>query len=687
MPFLQTRPPSCKRAAACAALLGALLCALLIPMPAAAQPAPRKTTRAKAAQARPGKAAPARKGPAKTAPAKKTTAQAAPVQAVDPNVTARVAAAGKAHPRLFLAQGQEEALKAKIDGEPLLKGVFGQIAQASDEMMALPPVVYKKEGRRLLEQSRTALRRMSHLAFMARLTGEPRYVARAQKEMLAAAAFTDWNPSHFLDVAEMTAAMAIGYDWLYDRLDPGARATIRKAIVEKGLKTSFTSRWPVTATNNWGQVCHGGLVMGAVAVLDDEPALAAQVIDRALKNVHFSTDAYKPDGTYPEGPGYWGYGTSFNVLLIEALATGLGTDFGLSQAQGFMQTADYYLHAHGPTGDSFNYSDCGVGGGVEPAMFWFAAQLKQPNLLWQQQRELQQDLRRRVRGAGSDDRLLPFLLIWTAPLKGIEKPAELHRQGQGETAIAMHRTGWDENATYIALKGGSPSASHGHMDIGSFVMEADGVRWATDLGMQSYNSIESRGMSLWDFKQDGQRWTIFRLNNFSHGTLVVDGKLQNIAGFAKITRFAPGGAMPHSVLDMTPVYAGQLAEAQRGLALLGGKAALVQDELKALDHDTEVRWAMLTGAQADLQGDRALLTSNGKRLELRVLEPANAKLEIYPTNPPPADYDAKNPGTQLVGFKVKMAATAKRRIVVLLTPGPASGKAPEIKPLAEWQDQ
>ena len=30
--------------------------------------------------------------------------------------------------------------------------------------------------------------------------------------MLAIAQFADWNPSHFLDVAEMTMGMAIGYD-------------------------------------------------------------------------------------------------------------------------------------------------------------------------------------------------------------------------------------------------------------------------------------------------------------------------------------------------------------------------------------------------------------------------------------------------------------------------------------------
>ena len=27
--------------------------------------------------------------------------------------------------------------------------------------------------------------------------------------------FTDWHPKHFLDVAEMTTALALSYDWLY----------------------------------------------------------------------------------------------------------------------------------------------------------------------------------------------------------------------------------------------------------------------------------------------------------------------------------------------------------------------------------------------------------------------------------------------------------------------------------------
>jgi hypothetical protein len=49
------------------------------------------------------------------------------------------------------------------------------------------------------------------LAMAYHLSGDVEHVRRCEKEMLAAARFSDWNPSHFLDVAEMTFALAIGF--------------------------------------------------------------------------------------------------------------------------------------------------------------------------------------------------------------------------------------------------------------------------------------------------------------------------------------------------------------------------------------------------------------------------------------------------------------------------------------------
>jgi hypothetical protein len=584
------------------------------------------------------------------------------------------------HPRLFFRDTEKAALQAKINGDWLLKAVFEQVRAGADAMCGREPLKREMRGRRLSSAWRCH-HRVAYLAFMFRMTGERAYLNAAKQDMLEAAAFEDWNPSHFLDVAELTTALAVGYDWLYNELEPDARQQIRSAIVEKGLRTSLKPRSWSIATNNWNQVCHGGLVLGALAVLEDEPELAEQVIVRALRAVPRAMAEYEPDGVHPEGPGYWRYGTSYNLLLIDALESVLGSDFGLTKSQGFMNTGEFYLHAAGPTGLFFNYSDSSAGGGVTPAMHWFAARKGAPSLLWQEKEELA-----RIANAetSSGERMLPFLLLWAEPVGDIPEPARLHWQGDGRTPVAFHRSGWDPEATFVAIKGGSASTSHAHMDAGSFVLDMEGVRWALDLGAQSYNSLESLGINLWDKTQNSERWTVFRLNNFSHNTLVVDSQLQQFRGNAPIVAFSDDKKAPYTIVDLTPVYEGQLARVRRGVRL-AGRSVLVQDELEMLEHSTTVRWGMATHADVMLSGDRtAMLKQDGRTIALRVLAPKDVALTIYDMEVPPQEYDAKNPNTRMVGFEVAIGPGSAEMLAVFLEPGAGENDTPAVIPLENW---
>lgn len=597
----------------------------------------------------------------------------------------RIEAAPKSHPRLFLDTDRAEAMKRKIAADPLLAKALAHVKACADAIERAEPIRRKKVGKRLLGVSRTCLKRVLYLAFAYRMSGEARYLERAQEEMLAVSAFPDWNPSHFLDVAEMTAGLAIGYDWLHSVLDPTARALIREAIVEKGLKTSIGGAWWVSTTNNWNQVCHGGLCLGALAVLEDEPGLATQIIARATKHLPRAMGEYAPHGAYPEGPGYWKYGTTYNVLLIDALQSVLGTDFGLAESKGFLPSADYYVHVTGPTGLFFNYSDCGTKGGVAPAMYWFAAKRGDPSLLCRERTALDHFLRGPRASATGAKRLFPFLLIWAPPVTDVAPPSRRHFRADGRTPLAIHRSSWEDTATFVALKGGSPGSNHAHMDIGSFVMDSDGVRWALDLGAQSYESLESKGIRLWDRRQGSQRWNVFRLNNLAHNTLVVDGKKQIVRGSAAIEDFVDQGPMPHTIVNLSNVYAGQLAAARRGVGLRPDRSVLIQDEIEALDRGTTVRWGMVTRAEVKrLGGGAALLTRSGQRLTLRVLAPAGVKLEIYETARPPAPYDHPNRGTRMIGFKVQLAASARQRLTVCLTPGTVKVNESEVRPFTDW---
>jgi hypothetical protein len=600
-------------------------------------------------------------------------------------VAGRLAQLPAAHPRLFLARGAEVALKQQIAASPLMSRLQVDLLAEAERELRSEPVKHEKIGRRLLDKSRTALSRVLHLGLAWRLTGEKKYLERARAELVAVAKFSDWNPSHFLDVAEMTTAVGIGYDWLHAELDEPTRKLLRDAIVEKGLKASLKSNSWTKSRNNWNQVCNGGMVVGALAVAESEPALAAQLIARAVKTVPVSMHEFAPDGAYPEGPGYWGYGTTYNVILISALQSTLGTDFGLTQQPGFLATADYFLHVTGPSGLYFNYSDCGRGGqGVAPAMFWFAAQRREPYLLWSEWAKVEgAEERRSKRSSRSGrERTAPLLLLWMAPNQPKPvRPAALSWTAQGPNPVAFHRSSWDTSASFVAIKGGSPSLNHAHMDVGAFVMDADGLRWADDLGMQDYNSLESKGVDLWGKTQGAERWRIFRLGTSSHNVLMVDGQMQRVEGDARIVVGKPG----RTVVDLTAIYQGQLAQARRGVVLQADRTVRVQDEVKALNKTAAVRWAMVTTAEVKVDGaGQATLSQSGKKLAFRVLEPADAKLKIYPTDPPPSPLDAKNPGTRMLGFEVQVPAGGAQRLVVQLVPQTAAAAAVPVTPLAEW---
>ncbi len=598
-------------------------------------------------------------------------------------IQARLAQTTAEHPRL-LASGAELAALRTTALPPQAAELAAGVIRDAKAMLAVAPITRKQEGRRLLGQSRRCLKRCLTLAMAYHLTGDDAYAKRGQEEMLAVAGFSDWNPSHYLDVAEMTLGMAIGYDWLYHQLDPAARAAIRDAILAKGVRVPWENPkyagWS-KAGNNWGQVCHAGMVAGALVTREDDPELAAKTVERALRDVTVSLRAFAPKGSYPEGPGYWNYGTSFNVVLVASLESVFGTSFGLDLAPGFATTAEYVPLVYGPSGQSFNYADGGAGRGPQEVLHWFAKRYDRPDWLLHEDEILAAYLPRMgsARSAESDgERLLPLALLWMqASPAQMDIRLPLNWQSEGHVPITLHRSSWtDPNASFVGIKAGSPSASHGHMDIGSFVFDADGLRWAIDLGAESYHGIESRGMNLWSSAQDSDRWKIFRLNNTSHNTLVIDGALQYVKGQAKIVGFSDQGDFPHTVVDMSDVYRNQVKTAFRGVAMLASGEVLIQDHLTGGKPGTKVRWGFLTkGKPESLAAPAVTLLSGKKSLRVTRLTPEETVWQAFESARPPQEWDTPNPNSCILGFEAVFPESGELKLAVLLTPGSRSAES------------
>ncbi len=589
------------------------------------------------------------------------------------------------HPRILLFEGEEEIIKKSVEANPVWKEMHEAILAESDAIIGLTPVERELTGRRLLGKSREALRRIFYLSYSYRMTGEDKYFQRAEKEMLAAAGFSDWNPSHFLDVGEMTMALAIGYDWLYHELSPGSREIIREAILKKGLEPSFDPdyNWFLDAEHNWNQVCNAGMTYGAIAIYEDYPELAKEVIDRAYSTITLAKADYEPDGAYPEGYGYWKYGTSFNVMFLSAVDKIWPGRFNYDDYPAFVETGSFVKNMLAPSGICYNWGDNGAGGNLSPAMFWFAEKNNQPSLLWKEKFFLDRD----DYGRFTNDRLLPGIMIWgkDIPFDAIVEPDyDLYVAG-GKMPLALMRTSWtDTDAIYLGFKGGSPSVNHGHMDVGSFIFETDGVRWAIDLGAQGYHSLESLGMNIWGRTQDAERWTVYRLNNYSHSTLTVNGELQRVDGYAKIDRYSDDPGFSFGISDISSLYSTTLESVTRGAGIVDREYLVIRDELSTGPDPAVVRWQMLTGADVTVTGNNsATLALEGKTLDIRVDSPSDIKMTTW-SSQPGTEWDVSNPGTILVGFEVTVPANSRETFDVKFIPGSSDTDADLYRNLADW---
>jgi Heparinase II/III-like protein len=251
--------------------------------------------------------------------------------------------------------------------------------------------------------------------------------------------------------------------------------------------------------------------------------------------------------------------------------------------------------------------------------------------------------------------------------------------------IVTFRGAWnDRDALFAGFKAGDNKANHSHLDLGSFVFDALGKRWAVDLGAENYNLPGYFGK---------QRWTYYRLRAEGQNALVLNPGAdpdQDPSAAARLERFESKPARAFAIADLTPAYAKHARSVRRGIALLGRQRLLVQDEVRA-DAPVDAWWFMHTPAEIDVSADghTAILKQGDATLRAELLSPEKAKFETRSAEPLPSspnpEHQNRNEGIRKL--TVHVADLRELRLAVLLTPqrnALTALPAPPTRKLAEW---
>ncbi|KAG8920148.1 hypothetical protein FRC02_001140 [Tulasnella sp. 418] len=619
-------------------------------------------------------------------------------------------------PRIVAPAYKWEALPNLIANDPYMKAWNDSIIALAQKFDPMDPVPYLIDGglgkSGVLDVAREVKQRVKAFAYAYKATGQTMWADRAWRELHNASgkgtqpfgeAGNNWNTQHFLDVAEFTAAFAIGYDWLYDVWTDDQKTLIRTAIIDLGLKYGVAAYggegygWWRNVNGNWNCVCNGGLTLGALAILgDDTSGVAEQILGLTVPNAALNCgQGPSTDGTWSETANYWYFGTTAHAEMASSLLSATGSTYDLLDSNPtFADTGRFHIYVSGNQ-QMFDYGDHGPNkfSTTANSMIFYGSQYNKPvYTLFQRDRP--------------DSHGDPWAIFWYDPAvtgawwNGLQLD---HYFDDPLDVWTSMRSSWTDNTgLYVAMKAGNHTGhqAHGNLDAGDFVIDAMGVRWAGELGSGDY--LADGYFSGED--QASERWLYYRTRTEGQNTLVLGHQNQVVSantpskfessGTAQgsSTVFdVPGDSTAYFTTDLTATYSG--VSIKRGIRLINGrKQVLLQDDITGAT--TEVQWRMHTNATIALSGPSATLTLEGKTMQVSILNPPEGAAfqtlaaERYPDDPafPAGQSDQPNPGVSVLAITLPAGSYNLQVLFNPQWPGMAASdfKTPGFIALDSW---
>ncbi len=443
----------------------------------------------------------------------------------------------RAHPYLLFSAEEKPAMLQRIKEDRHSAEVFEKfllegrrLLNATVEIDTPPPremhtrYVGADDYRRWLTSHLNAA---FTLAFIYQMTGDDRYVAKAFYHANLVCAQENWMQTpHQFDViysrvwpygakddevaftfditaSATTQQMAFIYDWLYTALPKAQRDRLRGALLEKAImrvRGNYEYLWWATAYKcNWSGICHTGLGLAALALLDDDPQLT-DVVARSCEGIWNMIEHIGPDGGWQEGRGYWAYGLGESVRFMEAVKRVTGgkvdffkhrslsphpEDFGL-----YGMTAGFGDGSGNAVGDSFVMNKLAQETG-DPRAAWYAKNF--------------------VHGGEAI-----FDLIWPATTVTAEKPAETSKFFPSIDWAVMRKDFGADFMTVATKAGMNDDPHHGHLDCGTFSLNWQGQLFVGEVPRTPYDEKYFGAM----------RWDYLEARTNGHNCVMVNGEEQ-----------------------------------------------------------------------------------------------------------------------------------------------------------------
>ncbi len=524
------------------------------------------------------------------------------------------------HPRIAADAETFESIKESIANDANKLAWHNKIMAKADSLLDTPADQYvfgSESGgqKNILNVVRNWKSKMQCWGYAWQMTGDEKYFDAAWEELQSCCSFKDWNPAHTIDTGEALFAAAIGYDWFYDAFSEEQKKFIEDAAYRLGLYPIWSAYYGklrtdatfgtlsggnfVKDSSNFNTVVNSGMVCAAMAFADVYPQLCYDSVSKAIQSLSYSLALFEPDGAWEEGANYWNYATSCMAILIGALEVSCETDYGILAHPGVGQTPYYALYLDSYQGLN-NFGDTWEGSHIDsPQLSLFGKYLDDDALICERYNSL----------ITKNNTPTVWDMIWCVPQKAGEEPKlKLDYKCGGIDMVSVRGSWSDKNALNFGAHGGKNNVYHGHYDGASWIFDLNNVRWAVDLGMDMSTYVGHPMSTVYRGRAQGHNMLVF--NPDENEDFIWESE-------TPLVRFETSQKSAIAVYDNSEGYSKWCKNVTRGFYIGDNRRSLtVRDEFEVLSNDTDVYWCMQTKANISTDGNKAVLTQNGKKLQI-----------------------------------------------------------------------
>lgn len=289
-----------------------------------------------------------------------------------------------AHPRILLNKSQFEHLAYLYQTDENYKYIANRIIATADSYLRQPVIAYEfDDTMRMCVMAGKVQSRFMAWGYAYQITKDQKYVDRAVKEFENLASFPDFNVIHMIDSGMAAMGLGCGYDWMYEGMTEEQRALARYVTYEiclKDVMTAYYGRMPsitsgdgtVRWMSNFNSVVTGGTLIGAVAVLEEDPDVLFDLTAQCIRSLEYAEMGFMPGGGWNEALGYCNYAMEFINYSLSTLDTAFGTCYGLKTSQGMESAVEFAMSAIGVDGIN-SYHDAGNSTGNSFKTFMYLA--------------------------------------------------------------------------------------------------------------------------------------------------------------------------------------------------------------------------------------------------------------------------------------------------------------------------